>query len=71
MKMLKVYAADTTLAYEEDYLLFSSKLKAGLNYSVDENISLQFDYGFNHIEAPDDIYDSFKANSFTARFNYS
>lgn len=69
---VKSIAADTTLAYEEDYLLFSSKFKAGLNYSVDDNISLQFDYGFNHIAAPDDIYDdSFKANSFTARFNYN
>ena len=69
---VKSIAADTTLAYEEDYLLFSSKFKAGLNYSVDDNISLQFDYGFNHIVATDDIYDeSFKANSFTARFNYN
>ena len=68
---VKSIAADTTLAYEEDYLLFSSKLKAGLNYLVDDKISLQFDYGFNYVSATEDIYDSFKANSFTARFNYS
>ena len=61
---VKSIAGLLTLAYEGT---LSSKLKAGLNYSVDENISLQFDYGFNHIEAPDDIYDSFKANSFTRR----
>ena len=67
----KVFAADTTLASEEDYLEFSSKFKAGLNYSVDENISLQFDYGFNYVVAGEDIYDDFTANSLTARFNYS
>lgn len=68
---IKSIAADTTLASEEDYLEFSSKFKAGLNYSVDENISLQFDYGFNYVVAGEDIYDDFTANSLTARFNYS
>ena len=50
MKMLK--ALDTTLAYEEDYFSFHQSF----NYSVDDNISLQFDYGFNHIVATDDIH---------------
>mgnify|MGYP001173502702 CR=1 FL=1 len=68
---VKSIAADTTLSYEEDNVEFSSKFKAGLNYSVDDNISLQFDYGFNYVSASYDIYDDFTANSFTARFNYS
>lgn len=68
---VKSIAADTTLAYEEDNVEFSSKFKAGLNYSLDNNISLQSDYGFNFVSATYDIYDNLTTNSFTGRFNYS